>query len=152
MPRQRQPFSTCKKLNPAWWLGNAEEPKAPDWYRPGQCCRDFLWHLRNPCHNFTFYVIGIADKPFTRTGCYPGRASNPHGGWNWATCRYKRLRLPFMDYHRGRFEFYCGWRNGGNFGMKLNFAQAVNASKKSRRNTKSAGQKAKPNEEMGQIQ
>src|SRR5438445_299459 len=48
MPRPRQPFSTWQKMNPVWWFGNAEEPEAPGWYRPGQCCRDFLWHLRNP--------------------------------------------------------------------------------------------------------
>jgi hypothetical protein len=124
LPRRLHPFIARQKLNPAWWFGNADEPEAPDWYRPGSPCRDFLWHLRNPCHNFTFYVIGIADKPFTRIGRFPARADNPGGGWNWAMCRRKRLRLPFIDYHRGRFEFYCGWRNGGNFGIKLNFAQA----------------------------
>ena len=82
-----------------------------------------MWHLRNPCHNFTFYVMGIQDKPHTRVGRFPHKTSNPNGGWNWAVCQYKRLRLPFIDYKRRRFEFYFGWRTGGNFGIKLNFAQ-----------------------------
>ena len=67
--------------------------------------------------------MGIEDKPHTRVGRYPAKVANPNGGWNWAVCQYKRLRLPFVDYKRGRFEFYFGWRNGGNFGMKLNFRQ-----------------------------
>jgi hypothetical protein len=67
--------------------------------------------------------MGIGDKPFTRVGRFPERVANPNGGWNWAVCRYRKLRLPFVDYHRRNFEFYFGWRNGGNFGMKLNFGQ-----------------------------
>ena len=29
------------------------------------------------------------------------------------------LRLPFLDYHRGKFESYFGWREHGNFGIKV---------------------------------
>jgi len=123
LPRHPYAFTLCQKLNPVWWFGNADEPAPPDWYRPGKRARTLMWHLRNSCHNFTWYVIGIADKPFIRVGKYPARVSNPNGGWNWAVCEYKQLRLPFVDYDRGRFEFYCGWRNAGNFGMKLNFLQ-----------------------------
>jgi len=79
--------------------------------------------MRNPFHNFTHFVIGIGDKHYTRVGRYPDKNENPKGGWNWAVCRYRFWRLPFIDYRRGGFEFYVGWRNGGNFGMKLNFAQ-----------------------------
>ena len=74
----------------------------------------------NPFRNRSF-VIGIADKPFSQTGRFPGEIATPNGGWNWGVCRYKRLRLPFIAYSRGRFQFYCGWRKGGNFGMKFNF-------------------------------
>ena len=95
----------------------------PPSYREGKCCRRFTWYVRNPFHNFDHYVIGIADKPFTRVGRFPDQVANPNGGWNWAVCRYRNLRLPFVDYHRGRFEFYFGWRNGGNFGVKLNLIQ-----------------------------
>jgi hypothetical protein len=126
-PSQPHRFSTWQKLNPAWWFGNADDPVAPDWYRPGKSCRNFMWHLRNPCHNFNCYVIGITDKPFTRIGRFPDRVENPNDGWNWTVCRYKRLRLPFVDYKHRRFEFYCGWRSSGAFGMKLNFAKRMEA-------------------------
>ena len=66
--------------------------------------------------------MGIADKRFTRKGRFPAEISNPNGGWNWAVCHYKVLRLPFVDYRRGGFEFYWGWRERGNLGLKLNFA------------------------------
>jgi len=121
-PKPPHHFSTCRKVNPVWWFGNADEPVAPDWYRPGKCCRNFMWHLRNPCHNFNGYVIGLEDKPFTRTGRVPAHNFNPNGGWNWAVCRYKRLRLPFISYSRARFRFYWGWREGGSFGIELKFA------------------------------
>lgn len=122
-PKESQKFSFWTKCNPAWWFGNADDPVPPENYRKGKCCRQFMWHMRNPCHNFTFYVMGIEDKAHVRVGKYPAKVANPNGGWNWAVCQYKRLRLPFVDYQRGRFEFYCGWRNGGNFGMKLNLWQ-----------------------------
>lgn len=123
VPPQLHRFSTWHKLNPVWWLGNADDPVPPKTYRPGKRTRMLTWYLRNPLHNFTFYVIGIEDKVHIRLGRYADRTDNPNGGWNWAVCRYQWLQLPFIDYHRGRFEFYIGWRNGGNFGMKLNLWQ-----------------------------
>ena len=123
-PKEYQQFSFWQKCNPFWWCGNADDPVPPENYRAGKCCRQFTWRLRNPCHNFTFYVMGIEDKPHIRVGRYASKTTNPNGGWNWAVCKYRRLRLPFVDYRRGRFEFYFGWRNGGNFGVKLNFNQA----------------------------
>jgi len=123
IPKEGQHFTIWQKLNPVWWIGNADDPNPPDTYRPGSNTRKLTWYFRNPFHNFTFYVIGIEDKVFLRVGLYADRVANPNGGWNWAVCRYQWLRLPFIDYHRGRFEFYIGWRNGGNFGMKLNFSQ-----------------------------
>jgi hypothetical protein len=122
-PRHPHHFSTSKKLNPIWWFGNADEPVAPKWYRPGKSCRNFMWHMRNPFHNFDFYVVGIVEKPFTRVGRFADRLSNPNGGWNWSVSRYKRLRLPFIDYRRGKFEFYFGWRTSGAFGIKFNFTK-----------------------------
>jgi hypothetical protein len=122
LPKQPDRFSTCEKINPIWWFGNADEPVAPDWYRPGKRCRDVMWHLRNPCHNFNCYVIGLSDKPFTRRGRFPADTFNPNGGWNWAVCRYKRLRLPFISYTRGSVRAYCGWRAAGAFGIELKLA------------------------------
>ena len=113
------------KLNPIWWFGNADEPQAPDWYRPNARTRNFTWHLRNPFSNFSNYVIGIADKKSVRSGKYPNQISNPNGGWNFAISRRHIVYLPFIDYKRGRFEFYFGWRERGNFGTKLNFRQKL---------------------------
>ncbi len=109
-----------QKWNPAFWLGNLDDPDPPDWYRPDDPRRDGKWYCRNSLHNFTFYVIGIADKEFVRTGRHLGNF-NPNDGWNWAVCRYKCVRLPMISYKRGRFLFYFGWRERGNFGIKLNF-------------------------------
>jgi hypothetical protein len=109
------------KWNPVWWFGNVDSPTPPKWYRPDEPCRTNLWYWRNSLHNFTHYVIGIKDKPFVRVGTFPDRVFAPEHGWNWAVCKYKCLRLPFVSYNRGGFKFYCGWRERGNFGMKLNF-------------------------------
>lgn len=113
------------KLNPIWWVGNASEPHAPDWYHPDSCCREFQWWLRNPFSNFSAYVIGVEDKKTVRYGRYPDQTSNPNGGWNFAITRRCIVYLPFIDYKRGRFEFYFGWRKAGKFGIKLNFHQRV---------------------------
>jgi len=111
------------KINPVWWFGNADEPVAPAWYEPGHCCRNLMWNLRNPIENFSNYVIGVGDKPTERSGRYPTLVGNPHGGWNFAVTRYGILYLPFWDYKNRRMEFYFGWRERGNFGIKLVFHQ-----------------------------
>jgi len=111
--------SLCQKLNPIWWVKNADTPTAPDWYRPDKHCRTFMWHVRNPCHNFARYVVGVSDKPFVRAGRYPDRIGNPNGGWNYAVIKRKRLRLPFVSYQGKRFECYLGWRTGGDFGIAM---------------------------------
>ena len=112
---------TAQKFNPVWWFGNADEPVPPDWYQPDDPHRVRHWYWRNPLHNFTFYVVGVADKPFERVGRHPQDVFNPEGGWNFATVRHKYCRLPFCSYTRGRFATYWGWRERGNFGVKLTF-------------------------------
>jgi hypothetical protein len=109
-----------QKWNPIWWFGNVDTPVPPDWYRPHDPHRKGKWYCRNSLHNFTFYVIGIADKKFERVGRWPSHVFNPEDGWNWAVCKYKCLRLPFISYQKSRFKFYLGWRERGNFGAKLN--------------------------------
>jgi hypothetical protein len=117
----RHHFTTTQKLNPAFWFGNADDPVPPASYRPDDPHRNRKWYWRNSCHNFTFYVMGIGDKEFVRVGRYAGKVFNPEGGWNWAVCKHYCLRLPFVSYQRGGFKFYIGWRQRGNFGIKLNF-------------------------------
>ena len=112
------------KLNPVWWMENSDEPVPPEWYKPEDKHRVMKWHFRNPFHNFDFYVIGVADKKFVRSGKYPGRNSSPHGGWDFEVARRKLALLPFISYQRGGFNFYFGWRERGNFGIKLNYSRS----------------------------
>ena len=107
------------KWNPKFWLGNLDDPVPPPEYRPNDKHRAGKWRWRNPGHNFDFYVIGIADKTFRRAGRYPDRVFSPRNGWNWAVCKYKWARLPFISFHRNSFKFYFGWRERGNFGIEL---------------------------------
>jgi hypothetical protein len=109
-----------QKLNPVWWLKNNDDPKPPAWYRPDEKHRRLKWGFRNPFHNFDFYVIGVADKKFARSGKFPALNSDPRGGWDFEASRYKFIWLPFISYHRPQFDFYFGWRNRGNFGIKIN--------------------------------
>ena len=111
------------KLNPVWWFGNIDDPVPPAWYRPDSHHRDFLWHLRNPFHNFDHYVIGIADKKFVRYSKYAEGNPNRSSHWDFAVARRKLAVLPFISCHRDRFNFYFGWRERGNFGIKLNFSK-----------------------------
>jgi len=110
-----------EKLNPKFWVGNVDDPVPPPDYLPRDHNRVHKWYWRNNAHNFTFYIIGIADKKFRRSGHYPDQVFNPHGGWNWAVCKYKWARLPFVSFQKHKFAFYLGWRERGNFGIKLTF-------------------------------
>jgi len=111
------------KLNPIWWFGNIDDPTPPAWYRPDDKHRTTTWRFRNPFHNFDHYVIGVADKKFIRSGHYPERNSKPNGGWDFEVTRRKLALLPFLSWQRGGFNFYCGWREAGSFGIKLNFSE-----------------------------
>ena len=112
------------KLNPVWWFKNRDDPKPPDWYKPNDKHRKLKWSFRNPMHNFDFYVIGVADKKFSRSGRFPDKNSDPRGGWDFEATRYKFIWLPFISYHRPKFDFYFGWRERGNFGIKININPA----------------------------
>lgn len=114
-----------------------EGPKAhyyPNY--PNTVGKFWRWWLRNPLHNFTFYVIGSADRqnsaftvlkigdkgcallcknrrkatefPFYHGGIYIAF----HGGKP-----YVSMRLPITG--KRCLNFYFGWRCRGNFGIKL---------------------------------
>jgi hypothetical protein len=76
------------------------------------------WWFRNPLHNLFFHVLNV-PKPFTSYGDYPTDVFSPVGGWNrvwrigWNGKEYK-----FISYI-GAIKFYIGWRERGNFGIKL---------------------------------
>lgn len=118
------PIRTVQKFNPFWSLGNADDPEPPEWYRPNSPNRRWLWQMRNPLHNFTFYVVGVSDKPTSRTGRFPAAVFAPTGGWNWAFARYRWIPLPFVSFDGKWWRFYAGWRESGNLGFKLNIRQA----------------------------
>src|SRR5215472_15664698 len=99
------------KLNPVWWFKNADNTVPPAWYRPDDKHRKLKWGFRNPMHNFNSYVIGVSDKKFSRGGRFPEGNSNPRGGWDFEATRYKIIWLPYVSYHRPKFEFYFGWRD-----------------------------------------
>jgi len=120
-PRREHDICTWQKFNPVWWLKNIDDPAPPAWYRPGEGGREFKWAMRNPFHNFTFYVIGIADKHHERSGRYPRGHRNPNGGWHFSAARHRFIWLPFVAYNRPKFDSYFGWRPRGNFGVKINF-------------------------------
>jgi hypothetical protein len=128
-PANLPKISFWNRLNPVWWFGNIDDPIPPAWYRADDKHRWMKWHCRNPFHNFDFYVIGVADKEFVRSGRYPVGNGNPHGGWDFSVVTFKGLPLPFMSYSRGKFNFYLGWRNRGNFGVKLNYSEKRNKKK-----------------------
>ena len=109
------------KWDPKFWFRNLDDPLPPPDYRPNDKHRVRKWYYRNSLHNFDFYIIGLADKTFRRSGRFPGDVFNPRAGWNWAVCKHKWVRLPFVSYHRRHFQFYFGWRERGNFGIKLTF-------------------------------
>jgi hypothetical protein len=117
------PIRTVQKWNPLWGFGNADDPAPPAWFRPGSAHRLMLWRMRNPLHNFTFYVIGVADKATRRTGRFPAHVFAPGGGWNWAFTRHRCLPLPFVSFDGKFFRSYLGWRESGNFGGKVNLGR-----------------------------
>ena len=115
------------KLNPVWWLENADEPVAPPAYLPGDPRRNLKWRFRNPFHNFCCYVIGVADKEIVRSGHYPEQDFNPHGGWDFEVTRRRLVLLPYISFERNWSRFYLGWREHGAFGIELRFHHASEA-------------------------
>lgn len=117
VPVQRK----MQKWNPVWWIGNVDTTVPPPDYKPDDPRRARKWYWRNPGHNFTFYVVGIADREFTRIGRHPEDVFRPGGGLNWAVSLYGLYPpLPFVSYQGRHCSTYLGWRERGNLGAKLN--------------------------------
>lgn len=121
-------FTWLDKINPRFWLGNEEDPEPPSWYRPQDAQRRTKWYFRNPGHNFTFYVIGVSDKVGTNDhrsyGIAPDDVFKEGGGWNVILHQVRvgkrgYVLLPFASYLDRNMKFYFGWRQSGNFGIKL---------------------------------
>ncbi|MBS4167652.1 hypothetical protein [Parachlamydia sp. AcF125] len=146
IPRHR---SQIKAYDIGHWitwtlLGNDDdgifgEEKTADYHpeQPISVTKAISWGLRNPLHNFCFYVIGSAQRKnsewtllkLTKKGMSIGNYSEEaatvfadegtsffaglHGGKPFLSLRL----CYFSNYHS---DFYIGWRCRGNFGLKLN--------------------------------
>src|SRR3989344_2497974 len=78
------------------------------------------WQLRNPLHNFTFYGIGSAGwEKHTTTEAYS--LDNKKGSHSKLVFNdYKPfISLVFPVSKEREFQFYFGWRERGNLGIKL---------------------------------
>jgi hypothetical protein len=110
------PYPWTDKINPLWWVGNADD-------QPPAGYTGWSWFLRNPFHNFFFYVVGVSDRVTKRYGICTSQVFVR--GFN-ATATYvigsAILWLPFLSYLNPHFRAYFGWRPGGAFGIKLNYS------------------------------
>jgi len=123
----RKPFSILNKINPIWWFLNEDDPTPTPDYAPTnpQWLRNTQWNLRNPLHNFTFYVIGVSDRDNVRFGNSPTNVFDKKLKWTWSVTYVKYLYLPFISYVGSSMAWYIGWRDGGNFGLKITSASNV---------------------------
>jgi len=89
----------------------------------------FKWYIRNPAHNFTFYVIGSAwkDKHSNFTLIDLDSAGENQvlkkddakvlGKGKFTFYLGFNDYKPFLSSRLGFFEFYTGWRERGNFSL-----------------------------------
>ncbi|MFT4551950.1 MAG: hypothetical protein ACI9S8_000571 [Chlamydiales bacterium] len=143
VPRHRSQIQWYDMGHWSTWglLGNdddgifGEEPTAGDWsdHRIGSF-RALEWGIRNPLHNFTFYVIGTAQfensevtfLKISREGWsafdYASQGGTVFAGKGTSFFLGLHGWRPFIslrvDYGR-LLEFYLGWRARGNFGFKF---------------------------------
>jgi hypothetical protein len=117
-----------KKWNPLWWFDNLDDPMPAEnlhiWLDYKPWVRWFLWRLRNPMHNFMFYVIGVADREYIVTGDFPDKNWNPNGGWNRLKLIGDGWTRSFASYRGAKWEFYYGWNKGGRLGFAFRRAYA----------------------------
>jgi hypothetical protein len=107
-----------KKINPIWWLGNANDavdsfnedgtPSHPNFHPTKPLwIRKILWACRNPFHNLFFFVIGLEDH--TEVVNYGKMFPQPPQKWN--------IILPWICYKGKKWEWYAGWRTGTSLGF-----------------------------------
>lgn len=86
--------------------------------------RAVAWWFRNPFHNLTWYVLGVADKERVVRGPWAPSFHRPEGGWLWCFTDVQVLgftvSLPFISYLSATRKGYAGWRPSGSFGFKFN--------------------------------
>lgn len=128
---RRQPPPWYRKLNPIWLiLGNEDDGYWGDdhWRagRPKTLRLALIWWMRNPCHNLTWYGIGVADRERLMTGRWAPCVHKPGGGLlvscTWVALAGWWLPLPFISYIGLHAKTYAGWRPSGAFGLELNLS------------------------------
>lgn len=108
-------------------------------FKPNQSigfCKALFWMFRNPLHNFCFYVVGSAACPNDELTILK------INGKQFECCRYDpeahtvfggRYTSFYFGFHNGKplislriaygskwkSDFYIGWRERGNFGIKF---------------------------------
>ena len=119
------PIPWYKKINPLWWFNNYNDPVDalnPDGtpkhskFHPEKSLwkRKILWGIRNPLHNFLFFVIGLHDhQEIVNCG-----NMWPKEGQKW------NIVLPYIGYRGKKKEFYFGWRSGIRLGAAFRSANA----------------------------
>ncbi len=142
IPRHREQIKSLDFFHWATWtfLGNeddgifGESRKRP--YSTNINLRTFAsWQMRNPGHNFCFYVIGSADwKEHCNFSILDLNDKNSrilessensevfsgNNGLKLAFNDFKPfIAFNFRHLNNKEFQFYFGWRNEGNFGIKL---------------------------------
>lgn len=138
------PYGEKRTAGQEWiekWGGQYGQPNGQG-FQPGPLTfrRFCAWQLRNPLHNFTFYVIGVADRPVIsreqlllittqkiegrkkvnevdifpmkkNSGVYVAlHAERPCISWRI----YITIGLIGVTY---KIEGYAGWRTRGQFGL-----------------------------------
>lgn len=103
--------------------------------QPPTVKKALAWYGRNPLHNFFFYTIGSANRSnsqFTLIQVtkeknalfhYQSIASTPFPGKKYGLYLALHGGKPFISLRfplpsSRRFDFYLGWRERGNFGIK----------------------------------
>jgi len=87
------------------------------------------WFLRNPLHDFSWYVLGIVDNYFTThelVGDGSRTLMSDIKKDGWIICyriTENGIPLPYVSYSHiftngGIYQFYFGWRPHGAFGIK----------------------------------
>lgn len=110
-------------------------------HRPPGVVRAAAWNIRNPLHNFFFYVIGSAHRrnsELTLLGLAKGNSSamtykreadtvflKESGNSLYLGLHGGKPFLSWQLYYGRQCNAYIGWREKGNFGMKFNPCKKV---------------------------
>ena len=123
---------------PVWfarWKTGKEIPEGMSAYRQFNTnwVRHLVWGLRNPMHNFMFYVVGVSDRNYDLVGPKPVRVTllsdldhvnRKLRGFQWKLLWLNEfIVLPFVSYSGDHWRLYAGWRPDGALGFKITYVK-----------------------------